>query len=290
MKKIYSVTVTYNPDLNVLKNQITSLLGQVDKIIVIDNFSTNLSELKVLLKTFDVEFLELSINTGLSHAQNMGIKLAQKQKVTHLLLLDQDSILESDFVKNMYDVYQEFKVGILGPVFFDPTTRYQYKATNYSGPFIRQDAVGEVTDATYVIASGSFFSIDVFDKVGPMNEDLFVDYIDVDWSLRAKKMGYKVAMTNRASMSHTIGDSRVSILGRHISVHTPFRRYFLVRNSFFMLRQSYVPLGYKVREITFNILRIVISLVTAEDKKSVFKMAFKGVVDGVKGNFGPLTK
>ncbi|MFQ2553070.1 glycosyltransferase family 2 protein [Aeromonas caviae] len=288
--KISSVTVTYNPEVDLLVEQLNSLKDQVDFIIVVDNGSINVSDIESIIKNYRAVLVKINENKGLSYAQNVGIARAIDDGSQYLLLLDQDSILQQNFVKNICDIYIESGVGILGPVFYDPNNLELYKGTNYIGPFIRTTKIGRTTDVTYVIASGSFFSTDVFKKVGPMNEELFVDYIDVDWSLRAKMLGYRVAMTNVAKMSHTIGDARIKLFGRTISVHSPLRRYFLVRNSFFMIRQPYIPLGYKIRESIFNFIRVFISLYTSKEKKITLSMSFQGIKDGVRGNYGPYKK
>lgn len=284
---ITSITVTYNPDVECLRRQLSSLEGQVDSSIIIDNGSINVEEIESLSCQFEAKFLKLEKNMGLAYAQNIGIESAIETGANYLLLLDQDSILGKEFIKNMLHVYQKNSIGILGPLFFDPVTNEPYPGTHYSGPFIKRQKVEEITDVTFVIASGSFFSADVFKKVGPMEEKLFVDYIDVEWSLRAKKLGLRVAMTNSASMAHTIGDSRFNLLGRKISIHTPLRRYYLVRNSFYMNRLPYIPIGYKIREIAFNFLRALLSLILSENKGKTLKMIFWGMRDGVRGKYGP---
>lgn len=285
--KVTSVTVTYNPDVDVLKCQLKSLDEQISCSIIVDNGSQNVSAIKVVADTFGAIFIDLEENKGLSYAQNIGISRAIQNNAQYLLLLDQDSILQNNFVNNMHEIYSKSDVSILGPVFYDPKSNKEYLGTNYFGPFINTKKIEMLTDVTYVIASGSFFSIDVYYKVGPMNEDLFVDYIDVDWSLRAKSIGLRVAMTNLARMSHSIGDSRINLFGRTISVHSPMRRYYLIRNSFFMLRKSYVPFGYKLRELSLNFVRAAIAIVVSKDKAGAIKMISKGFKDGVNGTFGP---
>lgn len=283
---IISVTVTYNPDSNCLEKQLQSLKNQTFTSFVVDNGSSNIEQIEKVVNKFDYQLIKLDRNMGLSFAQNKGIEAAIKYGAEYLLLLDQDSILNDNFVCEMKSVYDKYEIGILGPSFYDPENNQFYPGTNYIGPFIKRTPISIITDVTYVIASGSFFSASVYKAVGKMEEDLFVDYIDVEWSLRAKSLGYKVAMTNTASMSHTIGDSRLNFFGRKISVHSPMRRYFLVRNSFFMLRKGYIPLGYKVREVSLNFVRAIISLCVNNNKKETFKMIISGLKDGISGNFG----
>lgn len=281
-----SITVTYNPDISCLNNQLHSLKNEVDSSIIVDNGSKNIDEIEELVSHFNIQLIKLDRNMGLSHAQNIGVENAISRGAKYLLLLDQDSILNKGFISSMMDVYIKNDVGILGPSFFDPLSNEFYWGTNYIGPFIKRVPIKDITDVTYVIASGSFFAVEVFAAVGKMKEDLFVDYIDVEWSLRAKKLGYRVAMTNKASMAHTIGDSRLSLFGRKISIHSPMRRYYLVRNSFYMLRLNYVPFGYKVREIFLNIVRSLISLFYSKNKKETLVKIAEGICDGLRNKYG----
>lgn len=287
---ISSVTVTFNPDIICLEKQFLSLQDQIDDAVIVDNGSQNFNDVKALANRFDFVLISLPVNMGLSHAQNIGIENSLSRGANYLLLLDQDSVLGTNFISAMSKVYTQYNVGILGPSFYDPHTNEFYWGTNYIGPFIKRTPIQEITDVTYVIASGSFFSSEVYKKVGKMEEALFVDYIDVEWALRAKKVGYRVAMTNQASMAHTIGDSRLNLLGRKISIHSPMRRYFLVRNSFFMIRKSYIPFGYKVREVFLNFARAAISLLLNKEKKKTLMMIFYGISDGVAGRFGPFKR
>jgi len=292
---IYSITITFNPDLGLLREQFRSLSGQLSKSIVVDNGSDN----RVLIQNMfqdefpNVKLISLPSNLGLACAQNIGIKDAIINNAKYVLLLDQDSVLKEGFVEGVHSEYinvnsNGVKVGAIGPVFFDPKTEVEYPSTKYRGPFIVRKTPDRCSEVTFLIASGCFFSTDVFKDVGEMSEDLFVDYIDVDWSLRCKAKGYKLYMTTSARMAHTIGDDRRSVFGRTVSVHSPLRRYFLVRNSFYMLRKEYVPLGYKLRELTFNLLRIAVGLVFTSDRYSTLKYTVMGIKDGVLGKFGPL--
>jgi len=291
-EQISSVTVTYNPEIDVLEKQILSIINQVSTIIIVDNGSQNLPEIltqKLKIESeykCNIEILTNDKNVGLAKAQNIGIEKALQNETDYIILLDQDSILEHNCISNMKNVYINSNVDLLGPVFYDPDSGVEYPGTNYNGPFINRDKIESCSEVTYIIASGSFFSADIYKKNGPMVEELFIDYIDVEWSLRAKSKGMKIAMTNRAKMSHTIGDCRREFFGRTISVHSPMRRYYLTRNSFYMLRLKYVPVGYKLREITFNIFRTIIGVFYSEDKSYTIKLAFRGVKDGLKGNYG----
>lgn len=297
MYSICAIIITYNPDVDTIKRQYASLLGQVNQIVYVDNNSQDISVLKAALEKFTTSSCKVHIiynaeNMGLGYAQNQGINQAKKDKCTHVLILDHDSILLENFVCRLLEKEDKLlkagqKVGAIGPVYYNEKTGEIYPITKYTGPFIKRIIPeNEPVEASFLISSGCLIRLDVVNDVGLMNEDLFIDYIDVEWSFRARNKGYKLYADPNSRMSHTIGDKRTSVFGRTISVHSPIRRYYLYRNSIFMIRCSYISWGYKLRELTFNVLRFCVFMLLSSDRKTYFKYSLKGFRDGLKGKMG----
>lgn len=295
--KVSGVIVTFNPEVKVLEKALIAACHQLSDIYLIDNASQEISQIRIVAERFkNVHIKALDSNIGLASAQNIGIQAILMSDATHIILFDQDSIINDSFVESMiadenYLLSRGDNVGAIGPSFYDPVSMEKYPSTIYLGPFIKRVNIKEnPVEATYLISSGCLFRTEVVKQVGLMQEQLFIDYIDVEWSLRARDKGYNLFISSSAKMSHTIGDSRSKIFGRTVSVHSPFRRYFLVRNSFYMLRLPYVPVGYKLRELIFNVARIALALIHSDDKIKVLKSAYFGIKDGVSGKFGPLMR
>jgi rhamnosyltransferase len=293
---VCAVIVTYNPELIILSRQLQSLINQVDKIVIVENCSNNIDGIKKTIEDFsysskqEIHLICNSTNEGLGKAQNRGIKFAKDDiKTTHVILFDQDSILDEEFVNGLIDsekklLGQGIKLSAIGPVYYDEITNETYPITKYRGPFIdRIKPSSEPVEATFLIASGCLISVNIFDVVGYMNEDLFIDYIDVEWSFRAKSFGYQVYASPNSKMKHTIGDNRTSIFGRSISIHSPLRRYYLYRNSIYMVKNPNISFGYKIREITFNLMRFIVFLVLSKERMKYFKYSISGFIDGFKG-------
>lgn len=296
--KIAGIIVTYNPDIEVLISALQASSHQLGLIYLVDNYSSNIEVIQNILNDFkNIEIIKLDSNVGLAAAQNIALEKALiNSYIEHVILFDQDSTIEEGFIDALLTdenilINKGIKVGAIGPSFYDSTNNQLYPATVYRGPFIERQEIGsEPVEATYIIASGCLIKLETLKAVGLMMDELFIDYIDVEWSLRAKKFGYKIFISPNARMAHTIGDERRTILGRTVSVHSPLRRYYLVRNSFFMLRKSYIPMGYKCRELAFNLLRVMIAIWFSKDKSAIFKSFYYGCYDGIKGRFGPLKR
>ena len=299
--KIAAVIVTYNPDIEVLQRQLAVLIRQVQLVVYIDNGSLNSADIMECVSDIDrssetqVVLIENKENKGLGFAQNRGIEAALAAGATQILLLDDDSEIEDDFVNNLLVAKDELlkrglRVGAIGPTYYNRKTGEQYPITKYIGPFIdRRLPKNESVEATFLIASGCLIDSEVINEVGLMNEDFFIDYIDVEWSFRAISKGYKLYATPRASMNHIIGEDRVGVLGRKISLHSPLRKYYLFRNSVFMIRCPYIALGYKVREVIFYGLRLVVFLILSDEKMKYFRYSVMGYWDGLRNKRGRCT-
>lgn len=293
---VCSVIVTYNPDLIIFSRQLQSLQGQVNHIVIVDNNSDNIEniqkEVNLLqsLYQINIELIKNSENVGLGKAQNQGIISAKTYKnITHVILFDQDSILNNGFVTGLLEseknlLKQNIKVGAVGPVYYNETTLEVYPISRYNGPFIKRIVpTKDIEEATFLIASGCLIRLDVLDVVGFMDEELFIDYIDVEWSFRAKSLGYSVFASPYSKMSHSIGNNSKSILGRSISIHSPLRRYYLNRNSVYIMKKSKISLGFKIRELLFNFVRFIVFLFLSDHKLNYFKYSISGFRDGFRG-------
>lgn len=293
-----AIIVTFNPDIEILSSQFDSLLNQIDYFIYVDNASREMSVIKQFLegkKNKHIYVIFNSQNMGLGYAHNQGIQKAISLNVSDVLILDHDSILKPYFVDELILAKQKLKmkgenIGAVGPIYCNEKTGEVYPITKYWGPFIkRMQPTSDPVEASVLISSGTLISIDVLKDVGGMHEGLFVDYIDIEWSYRVRRGGYKLYAVPKAVMNHQIGDNRMSIFGRKISVHSPIRRYFLARNSIHMLRCPYISYGYKLRELIFNIFRILIYSFISKKRMKYLNYSFRGLIDGFKGIYGDCT-
>ena len=294
-----SVIVTYNPQIEVLAGLISSITSSVKTVILSDNGSKNIDEIKVLAASFsNVIIIELGVNMGIGYAQNRGIEAVFADKsVEGVLLFDHDSQPSADMVVELGKSYKEMTtngivVGALGPVYMDPRTENNYPISVFSGfSLIKKYPIpGDNTPiaASFLIASGSLIPRTTYEKVGGMREDFFIDYIDIEWSFRATHNGLPSYVIPNARMLHIVGDDRMKMLGREISIHSPLRRYYLARNSVFMVKTGYIDWRYKVREVFYSITRVVVFLFFVDKRMTYLRYITKGWGDGLKGVYGKI--
>lgn len=298
---VSAVLVTYNPNITVLIASIQAVSAQVSNIYIVDNASANFSlnwfesfEERVKMK---LHFLQHNENLGIGTGQNIGIKSAIRQGSKFVLLLDQDSQVELDLVVKLRSAYMKlnkegFHVAALGS---------QYRDVK-NGSLSRFVKVGilrfilcgcedetTVSEADFLIASGSLLPVAVLKLVGLMDESLFIDHVDTEWCFRAKSKGLQIYGVCGAVMTHLLGEDRKEIWflrKRTMPIHKPFRYYYMFRNSLLLYRLRYIPLSWKLADF-IKCLKIVFFFSLAiENRSSALKMMYLGVIEGLKGVSG----
>jgi rhamnosyltransferase len=287
-----AIVVTFNPDIKEFTEFFKIIIGQFSNVLIVDNNSDNLSSIIDIVNNLQnhnkIKFIYNDFNKGLSNAQNQGVKYAIENMFESFCMFDQDSKIDSRYLISMINEYNDLtqkvgKIGSLGPTIVDQTTGNAYPAVRYNGFFLNRIQINnESIKCSYIIASGSLTDISIFQNVGWFNDNFFINYIDVEWCFRAISKGFEIYITPKVKLYQNVGISRKIFLGRAIPIHSPLRRYYASRNSTLMLKLKHVSIGYKIREIIFNPIRLIFDCIVAGDTKIRIKLFIKGFVDGIK--------
>lgn len=292
MPKIVAVVVVFHPQLERLQAQFAALLPQVDSIVIVDNGSDK--AVPVWARQWpvpQVHCIWLGHNMGIAFAQNQGIEWAAAAGASHALLMDHDSIPEKDMVAQLMSAITMLPLaGAVGPCYAD-SRRAQKKS-----PFVRTTGLrrtrldcstsGPVLEVDHLIASGCLIPMDVLARVGRMREDFFIDFVDVEWCLRARFEGHPVYGVCTARLEHRLGDEPVKFLGREYLTHSPRRHYFHVRNAVLLYREPWVPLNWKLVSASRLVLKMGFHvLVTPPRLQHLARMA-SGFLHGLLGRTG----
>ncbi|MFM5225746.1 glycosyltransferase family 2 protein [Aeromonas veronii] len=300
--KVCSITVTYNPNLVVLKRQVLSLLTQVENLIVVDNDSENIENIERELKEIkSLKIIKLDENMGIAFAQNKGIEIAKSLGCSHIVLFDHDSEIPACFIDNLLRSESELllrgeNVAAVGPSFYNPNSNKPYpvpylkKVSFLSGLFIQRKyfSEGDYIESYFLIASGCLIRTSVIDDVGVMDSDLFIDNVDQEWCLRAQIKGYKVFTSKKTSMSHIIGDKTRIFFGRQISVHSNMRKYYNTRNNLYLIKYKGIPIGLKLRVVPYLFIRFLVGILDTKNIKEYLRLYYWAIYDfafNKKGKF-----
>jgi rhamnosyltransferase len=198
--------------------------------VVVDNdFHADLEAWNNERQTHAVDMLLLSENRCITAAHNAGIQWARNHRAGFVLLMDQDSIPAPDMVEKLiYTISEHALPAAAGP-------RYLDERQDNPPPFIRVrgltlercacDTEDSVVPVDYLISSGCLIPMSVLDKVGGMRIDLFIDYVDIEWGLRARHHGFQSYGVCSAHMQHSLGDHPIEFFSKNIPSHSPLRHY-----------------------------------------------------------------
>jgi rhamnosyltransferase len=126
--------------------------------------------------------------------------------------------------------------------------------------------------------------------IGLMQPSLFIDYVDVEWGLRARKNGYQSFGICDAYMQHHLGETPLKLFGRRIPLHSPLRHYYHFRNAVWLYRQSWVPVAWKVADGYRLIFKYVVYSLFTDQRREHWMMMTRGVWHGLIGRMGAYMK
>lgn len=288
------VIVTYRPAHEPFLQQVKVIQPQVDRIFIIDN--GNGSDLPDLSMLHSLEVIQLGENFGIAYAQNAGIRRARDHGANHVLLLDQDSLPADDMVIRLLEglaALQEAGIAVaaVGPQYRDARQGSVSSFVYREGLALRERSVPvpppAAVPADFLIASGCLIPIAVLDAVGGMEDAFFIDYVDIEWALRAKMRGYSSYGIPKAQMAHSLGDEWILYRGRRFPIHSPLRQYYYARNSILLARRGWI--GWPWRTIlarrVFKQL-IFFSVLVPSPRLENFAMIVLGIWHGVTGRSG----
>jgi rhamnosyltransferase len=267
MIRVYSIVVLYNPSTENIAN-FNKIAAISNKVILVDN-STSISDLGTDV-ALNIEYCKNDTNIGLSKALNLGIKRCMAAAdCTHIALFDQDSTPDDSMFVNLLAQLDKADKDVVAvsPQIIDIKKE-------------KVDTVQEVDVVDVVITSGSLYAKDAFEKVGLMDETLFIDYIDYEWCLRAKFKGFKILRVYNAHLNHNMGDSFVRFLGMSKPLHTNrMRHFYIVRNQLIMLNRDYISFKWKCTHIIKFFYRIPGYIVLSNNKVDTTKIIAKAIGD-----------
>ena len=155
---IAAVIVLYYPDLTLLERLLASLGGQADRVVAIDNTPGSPATLAPFLERFQctIAYIPVGDNKGIAEAQNIGIRESIRAGCSHVLLLDQDSVLSPGMVNKLIAAEGELlkagiKVGAVGPRYVDGKTDIPSFAIRYGAVSVEIDRAARI--ATISIAA-----------------------------------------------------------------------------------------------------------------------------------------
>lgn len=245
---VYIILVNYNgaDDTVACLNSLRKIDYKNKKIIIIDNASTD-NSLDVLYSFLndDVLLFGLNENIGFAGGNNVGIKYAMGHKADYVLLLNNDTEVEPDFLTHLVVKAEESpSIGVVGGRinYFSEKEKVWFlggKINKFSGKtrhlFLnktnKQKLPITAFDTEYITGCMMLVRADVIKIVGTMKEDYFLYYEETDWCAKINKAGYRLVIEPKSIIYHKISSSTKKI--------SNIVSYYYDRNSYFFIVDNY---------------------------------------------------
>lgn len=295
--QVGAIIVTYRPDREKLAALLGAIANQVGAIVIVDNTESThqVADLPLLAQEHHAQWICLGENLGIAAAQNRGIEyLKHHLKMEYVLFLDHDCLPHAGMVRALLKGFftqteAGYRVGAVGPNNCIPKL-------GTSAPFLQVgwlrtrrlycSFANQLIATDHLISSGTLTPLSVIEEVGLFREDLFIDYVDVEWYLRVLQKGYTLWGVCAANMDHDLGDEPIMILGRPIFSHSPLRHYYLIRNGIALYQAPYLPLKWKCSDARRLLSKCVFYLLFSKPRLAHLRMMGRGLWHGITGRLG----
>lgn len=261
--------VTYNPELNRLKENIEHIISQVGEIIIFDNGSTNSNEIEGVAQSYKnrVVVEKSTKNRGIAYALNRLCEWSIKNKYEYMITLDQDSVCPAYMIDTLMGCMTE-NVAVTAPnIVYRHNEAFALHKTG-------------MEDVDWVITSASLTKLKAWNKVGGFDEALFIDGVDRDFCIRLRRAGYRIIKSYDSELIHELGKLKCrKICGRTIYVtnHSPLRKYYMTRNVIYLDRK--LKENRRFSSIGKNLIKTILY---EDNKIKKIEAICDGIKDGMK--------
>lgn len=294
-KKVFIVILNWNGAKDTIEC-IESLNG-IDydnfQTVIVDNGSID-DSLQVLKKKFSKStYIESKTNRGYAGGNNLGIDYALRNGADYVLLLNNDTTVEKDFLKKLVEAGEQDKsIGILGPkicFWSNPETIWfaggMINWMKTSGIHIglgeaekgKRDAIKEVD---FLTGCSLLVKKAVFEKIGKLSEDYFLYYEDTDFCCRARKAGYKCLYVPLSKIYHKVSRSTEPGSRSYVYYHTRNGLMLSKRNGSFLNKALLYPYCILL------FLKQIVKIVFMPDKREWAWAVMQGEKDFLAGKTG----
>lgn len=296
-KKVFIVVLNWN-GLNDTRECIYSLqqnnYGNFE-IIIVDNGSSD-NSVPELKKAFpDIKLIENSHNLGFSGGNNIGIDYCLKHGADYILLLNNDTTVENDFLFELVKTGEsDDKTGLLeSKICYHKEPQMIWFAggkidwMKIKGTHIGLDQPDDgkydtVREVDYLTGCCLLVKRSVFEKIGKLSEDYFLYYEDTDFCLRAKKAGFRCIYVPKSKIYHKVSRSTKPGSPKYIYYHTRNGLMLAKRNGSAVIKIFLYPY------CMFLFLKQMLKIVLLPEKKDWAFAVLRGEKDFLLGKIGKI--
>jgi len=286
---------TYHLTFNCLKS-LEACTYKNKTVFFVDNGSKDGSGDKIALEFPDINYIKNDKNEGFTGANNKALKVILKQNFDYVLLLNNDTEVNPNFLSLLESRMDSDKnLAATQPLILN----FQNKDTiwNAGGSFntffglsktrskgmLYKPKLKIETFTEWISGCCILVKISVIKEVGLLDNHFFAYFEDVDWSIRMKSLGYKLGVVPSSIIYHHSSGSTKKNNTSNEGNLSPYAHYLNVRNHIYLINKhtfifnSIGSWGYQILKITSYSIYFIL-----RGRFEKFKMVWRGVLDGIK--------
>lgn len=264
-KKISIVIVNFNGG-DYLIRCIESLLNQNYQnfeIIIVDNNSSD-SSISLIKGNFDdsrIKFLLEKKNHGFAKANNLGIDFSHGEII---LLINNDTYVENDFLIKMLSFYYEHNYDVIGPMEYSYDKKQKldfYNTFDIIGyPSLSKNSIKEM----YLVGFCLLFSKEFYLRTKGLDNSFFMYFEETDWFWRLKLLGYSFTKAKHISVYHA-GNVQKKVNYKSLEWKNKNNLIMLIKNYSFFTNLFIIPLF-----LIINIFEMIFFIIVLKPKISFY--------------------
>jgi GT2 family glycosyltransferase len=190
------------------------------KILVVDNGSSDDSEAQLRERFPDLDILQTGSNLGFAGGNNVGIRYALEQGAEYIWLLNNDTTVDPNALSALVDALAQNAgagMAVSKITYFTDPERLWFAGGEWapSQHLALHRGLDERDAGQYDIAGETdfatgcslLFRASLVAAAGYLAEEYFLYWEDVDWSVRAKKRGWKILYVPGSRVRHKVSAS-----------------------------------------------------------------------------------
>jgi len=245
MSLISIITVNYNQPEATL-----ALLQSIEQhypkgnieVIVVDNGSKVDCGKRFIDQRKDLIYIRSEQNLGFAGGNNLGLKRATGDL---LFLVNNDTEFTAGLMETLSEsLHADPRIGIVSPkiLYYDEPTIIQYAGfTSMNFYTCRNKCIGQfeqdlgqydhiVAETGFAHGAAMMITRKALQASGPMAENFFLYFEEMDWCERIKRAGFKVYVNTEASIFHKESLS--------VGKNSALKEYFMNRNRLLFIRRN----------------------------------------------------
>ncbi len=291
---------SFNDTIECVKSIIKNEIKTPYQLTIIDNGSNNFDEKKINKISTNIQIIKSKTNLGYAGGINLGIRSILSTNTDHILLLNNDTIVEKNFLTELVNTAsQNSSIGIVGPLityysnpgliwfagglFNKYTTLTRHKDMNKDK---QKYANTTPFETKFISGCCMLIKTDLLKKIGLFDKSYFLYNEDLDFCYKTAQEGYIMLINPKSEIRHKISASSSDQKNTTCDPHqfSKTKAYYWSRSDMIFIKKNLKGVPRLTATISIFLIKYpyFILYLLSQKKYPELKEYFRGILGGIK--------